>query len=98
MEAEHRRFIDSDGCDVCPRSLSAADAVLGAGYRRVSEDDDTVERVARGLCVFDGYIWPDDDCAVEVEAVRMGWTVARPGYYLDRARAALAALRGGTDG
>ena len=64
-----------------------ADAILADGWRRVSVDDDTVERVARTLAEVDGYVWDVSEGAAD--------NVANPDYYLRRARAAVQALRGG---
>jgi hypothetical protein len=85
MPADIRRFAGEDECDRCTRALDAADAVLAAGFRRVSEDDDTVEQVAQALAVHDGYVWDVVDGAAD--------NVANPDYYLARARAAVRALR-----
>ncbi len=71
-----------------------AEVVLKAGYRLVSEDEATVDRVAVALCDFDGYLWPEDG---EVEAAAqagLSFTIANTGYYRDRARAAVRALLG----
>ncbi len=46
MPASERSYFESGGCDRCPKALDAADAVIEAGFRLVSEDDTTVERVA----------------------------------------------------
>lgn len=67
------------------RIEDVADRLWRAGYRRVSVDDATVERVARALAEHDGYTWNVD----------ADGDVANPGYYLPRARAAVQALRDG---
>lgn len=85
MPADVRRFAGEDECDRCTRSLAAADAVLRAGFRRVVEDDVTIERLAKALAAFDGYVWSEDDGAAD--------NVANPDYYLRRARAVVRALR-----
>jgi hypothetical protein len=70
-----------------------ADAILAAGYRRVVEDDTTVERVAVALCDLDGLLWPEEG---EVEAAAqagLSCTIADTDLYRRRARAAVRALR-----
>lgn len=60
----------------------------------VSDDHDTVTRVARALAAHDGYDWPVDDSATQTYAgYDLDRAVARPGYYLDRARTAVQTLR-----
>lgn len=49
MPADVRRFAGTDECDRCTGSLDVADAVIKAGFRLVSEDDATVDRVAEKL-------------------------------------------------
>lgn len=45
MPADIRRYAGGDECDVCVRALDAADAVLEAGFVRVSVDDDTAAEI-----------------------------------------------------
>lgn len=60
-------------------------AVLTSGYRRVSEDEETVERVARGMAESDGWTWEGEFGA---------WT--KP-HYRRQARAVVRALREAAD-
>lgn len=53
MPAPERRFMDGDACDRCPKALDAADAVIAAGFRLVSDDEATVDRVAAALAAAD---------------------------------------------
>lgn len=64
----------------------AADALVKAGFVRVSVDDDTVEQVAAALADHDGFVWTDD--AVDDAVPNSDW-------YRSRARAAVQALRDG---
>lgn len=73
---------------------NVVDALLVAGYRLVSEDDDTVERVARAMLAARLPSEQDDLDALRQwhhsgDSVRDGWRRT--------ARAALAALRGGAE-
>lgn len=63
-----------------------ADAILAAGFRRVPEDSETVERVAQAL--------HDTECGCAVRHGEWDWR-DRPDSYVEMAGAALAALRGG---
>lgn len=76
-------------------ATAIADAILADGWVRVSVDDDTLNRVAAALAAHDGYDWHPDEGA----GAYGKWgnsDVTRSGrYYLDRARAAVQALRGG---
>lgn len=95
MAADIRRFAGTDECDRCVRALDAADALLADGWVRVVEDDDTIQTVAVALAAHDGYGWPADREGVLSAEVDydLDRAVARPGYYLDRSRAVVRALR-----
>lgn len=89
-------FVDTDGC----RSLRVltfgeiADALLAAGWRRVTEDPDEIERLAagmRGLQVAERGVAADGSRLTPWE--RIGPHLRR--WYLHEARLALAVLRGG---
>lgn len=49
MPAADRRYFAGGGCDRCPKALDAADAVIEAGFRLVSDDEATVDRLAAVL-------------------------------------------------
>lgn len=64
-----------------------ADELLANGFRRVVEDDATVERIARGL-------WRDDIADVPISDTDSNWAIAGAnGSYQSKARAAVRALR-----
>ena len=63
--------------------------LIKAGYRRVSEDDDTIERVARAL-------WRDAVADMHMPDTEANWAVASAnGAFQSAARAAVRALREG---
>lgn len=76
------------------RAIGHAAKVWDLGLRLVSEDEDTVDRMARALCHVDGWLWPAEE-ADQVPGASTAWTVTpRPWLYRSQARAAIQALRG----
>jgi DNA-binding transcriptional MocR family regulator len=90
-------------------AYSAADRILGAEFRRVPEDAETVERVAKAMAEADGWDWGDHDDDIEPgramqcdfppgELYRTEYGAKTKPKYRHRAAAAIAALRGGSNG
>lgn len=75
-------------CGPTMAQLVAANLVA-AGFRRVPEDADTVEQVARAMAEGEGYVWRGDE---EDESV----SHAGVRYFVKLARLAMGALRGGS--
>jgi hypothetical protein len=69
------------------------DAIVAAGFRRVSEDDTTVERVAAGLAHADELRWAVREGGRWRDVGKPEWPLASRSSYLARARAAVRALR-----
>lgn len=74
-------------------ALNHAAKVITSGYRLVSEDDTTVDRVAAELADVDGYLWPEEGEEEAAAQAGLSRTIANVDYYRDRARAAIRALR-----
>lgn len=78
-------WMDADVCDRCTKALEAADRILAAGFRRVPEDAETVERVGLAMVrtSFPRAEWP-----------KLG--SAGQDFWRELAGAAIAELRGGS--
>lgn len=87
------RGFNPDDCTNCSRSRGIADAILEAGYRKISDDPETVELLARALYGVHRLPESSTDGTGSPRWGRLAWEAKQ--YWRTLAAEGLRALRGG---